>query len=103
MRTSMDLSVQDYQIIGSGDGEGDDDESGEAVASVGGDVGEIEVADTSDVDSGNGSRSHGDSLYQHTYDMQQVSGWVEQRFSLLLMIVFIRHHLTKECSFNTNT
>nr|GEY14209.1 hypothetical protein [Tanacetum cinerariifolium] len=48
--------------------------SGDAVASVGGGVGEIEVADTSDVDSGNGgseSRSHGDSSYQHTYDMQQ--------------------------------
>nr|GEU78766.1 ribonuclease H-like domain-containing protein [Tanacetum cinerariifolium] len=44
------------------------------MASVGGGVGEIEVADTSDVDSRNGgseSRSHGDALYQHTYDMQQ--------------------------------
>nr|GEY84865.1 ribonuclease H-like domain-containing protein [Tanacetum cinerariifolium] len=55
---------------------GGDKLSGEAVASVGGGVGEIEVVDTSDVDSGNGgseSRSHGDSSYQHTYDMQEVS------------------------------
>ncbi|GKC25105.1 E3 ubiquitin protein ligase RNFT1-like protein [Tanacetum coccineum] len=86
------------RIIGGGDEGGDGGESGEAGASVGGGVGEREVADSSDVDGGNGgtgSGSHGDSSYQQRYDMQQVSRWVEQilPFSLLLMIVFIRQHL----------
>nr|XP_043617088.1 uncharacterized protein LOC122588931 [Erigeron canadensis] len=62
----------------------------------GGPVGGPEVADSSDVDGGNGeSGSHSDSSYQQRYDMQQVSRWVEQilPFSLLLLIVFIRQHL----------
>ncbi|GKE27265.1 hypothetical protein Tco_1442649, partial [Tanacetum coccineum] len=50
-RTEWEVSIR---IIGSGNGEGDGEDSHEAVASVGGGVGEIEVADTSDVDSGNG-------------------------------------------------
>ncbi|KAI3735065.1 hypothetical protein L6452_14552 [Arctium lappa] len=68
-------------------------EDGQPAAVNGGDR---EMADSSDVDGGNGgSGSHSDSSYQQRYDMQQVSRWIEQilPFSLLLLIVFIRQHL----------
>lgn len=85
------------RIIGAADPEEGEHgvEGGEPVAASGGDDGR-EMADSSDVDGGNGeSGSHSDSSYQQRYDMQQVSRWVEQilPFSLLLLIVFIRQHL----------
>lgn len=85
------------RIIGAADPEEGEHgvEGGEPVAGSGGDDGR-EMADSSDVDGGNGeSGSHSDSSYQQRYDMQQVSRWVEQilPFSLLLLIVFIRQHL----------
>ncbi|KAL4592170.1 hypothetical protein LXL04_005156 [Taraxacum kok-saghyz] len=74
-----------------------EEECGSPVAVNRGDGGgEREVSDSGDGSGGNGgSNNNVDSAYQHRYDLQQVSRWIEQilPFYLLLLIVFIRQHL----------